>query len=602
MPARCPLTRIERIQHSEGIAPVTESRESSDTSPAPARPGGATSERERSRATTRSIMRDASGRAVRGVRFVGSRANTAARGMARGSARAAGGIGIESGALVRDAVIGVVEGTGQVVSVTAPAIRDVVSGGVREGNAGSDDKNVSSNVVAGAIVGADSVGIDESEAVAAVVEGAVEGIVETGGDISDAAREAVGGIVSGVAETGGDVETATRDAADLLIVQAAEMERSANEIAGVATSAVEAALVETAINEEIETDVVVAAAVGAVEAAYRVDTTHGDLVRQAVLSQVAEPSAGLTPVLRSRLPSIAEQLSKELPQGRAAWRGKAIFRAVRVLHQSGGIDLAGSLAYFTILSLFPLLALGIMAAVHIGDPEGVRVQITNLLAYYFPASEDLIEEVIGGLFGGSITLGAVALVSMLIGANGLFRATDRAVNRVFGTLGSGMVQATASQIALAALLTALFLLSLCLTAVFYAALNLSDEVFPYVGLGSSIVAGLLGALSALLPAILMAVIFAFVYRQMPSAPVEWRDAAFGSLIAIGVFELAKHGFFWFIDLATNRNVVYGPIASVVVLLMWAYISGLIFLYGAALARVASELRPSSAPEGLRQVI
>lgn len=581
---------------------MTESREPPDIDFSSTRRSGATSERDRSRATTRSIMHDASIRAVRGVRFVGSRANTAARGVARGSARAAGGIGIESGALVRDAVIGVVEGTGQVVSVTAPAIRDVVAGGVRAGNARSGEKSVSSNVVAGAIVGADSVGLDESEAVAAVVEGAVEGIVEAGGDISDAAREAVGGIVSGVAETGGDVQTATRDAADLLIVQAAEMEHSPDEIVGVATSAIEAALVETSINEEIEPDVVVAAAVGAVEAAYRVDTAHGDLVRQAVLSQVAEPSAGLTPGLRSRLPDIAEQLSRELPQGRAAWRGKAIFRAVRVLHQSGGIDLAGSLAYFTILSLFPLLALVIMGVIYLGDPEGVRTQITILLAHYFPASGDLIEEVIGGLFGGSLTLGAVALASLLIGANGLFRATTRAINRVFGTLGKGVVQATAAEIALAALLTALFLLSLCLTAVFYAVLNFSDEVLPYVGVGSSIIAVLLGALSTLLPAVLMAVIFAFVYRHLPNVPVEWRDAAFGSLIAIGLFELAKHGFFWFIDLATNRNVVYGPVASVVVLLMWAYISGLIFLYGAAITRVASELRPSANTEDAEQAI
>ena len=313
----------------------------------------------------------------------------------------------------------------------------------------------------------------------------------------------------------GDVEAATRGAADLLVVQAAEMEHSADEIADVATSAVEAALVETSSNEGIETDAVVAAAVGAVEAAYRVDTAHGDLVREAVLSQVAEPPAGLTPGLRNRLPGIAEQLSKELPQGRAAWRGKAIFRALRVLHQSGGIDLAGSLAYFTILSLFPLLALVIMAAIYIGDPEGARVQITNLLTNYFPGSEDLIKEVIGGLFGGSLTLGAVALLSMLIGANGLFRATNRAVNRVFGTLGRGVVEATAAEIALAAVLTALFLLSLCLTAVFYAALNLSDEVFPSAGIGMSIVAWLLGVLSAVFPVGLMAVIFAFVYRQMP---------------------------------------------------------------------------------------
>ena len=547
-------------------------------------------------------MRDASIRAVRGVRLVGGRANTAARGVARGSARAVGGIGVESGALVRDAVIGVIEGTGQVVSVTAPAIKDVVAGGVREGSAAANEQNVSRNVVAGAIVGADSVGLDDSEAVAAVVEGAVEGFVETGGDISDVAREAVGGVVSGISETGGDIEAAAREAAEVLVGQAVQMERSADEIADVATSAVEAALVETSRNENIDADVVVAAAVGAVEAAYKVDTVHGDLVRQAVLSQVAEPSVGLAPGLRRRLPDMAEQLSRELPRGRAAWRGKAIFRAVRVLHQSGGVDLAGSLAYFTILSLFPLLALVIMGVIYLGDPEGVRTQITSLLAHYFPASGDLIEEVIGGLFGGSLTLGAVALASLLIGANGLFRATTRAINRVFGTLGKGVVQATAAEIALAALLTALFLLSLCLTAVFYAVLNFSDEVLPYVGVGSSIIAVLLGALSTLLPAVLMAVIFAFVYRHLPNVPVEWRDAAFGSLIAIGLFELAKHGFFWFIDLATNRNVVYGPVASVVVLLMWAYISGLIFLYGAAITRVASELRPSANTEDAEQAI
>ena len=581
---------------------MNDAADSTDLDTSPASTDSAASARGGSRGMTRSIMRDASSRAVRGVRFVGSRANTATLGVARGSARAAGGIGMETGALVRDAVIGVVEGTAQVVSVTAPAIKDVVSGGVREGDATSDAKVVGRNVVAGAVVGADSAGLDDSETVAAVVEGAVEGIVEAGGDVSDAATEVVGGVVSGVAQTGGDVEAAIRDVADLLIVQATEMERSRDEVANVAINAVHAAMVESSNNEDIDTEIVVAAAVGAVEAAYRVDIAHGDTVRRAVLRRISEPSAGLALGLRSRLPGIAEELSRELPQGRAAWRGKVIFQAVRVLIQAGGIDLAGSLAYFTILSLFPLLALGVMAAIYIGDTESVRVQITQLLAHYFPASEDLVGEVIVGLFSGSLTLGVLAVVSLIIGANGLFRATDRAVNRVFETLGRGMVEATAAEIALAALLAILFLLSLCLTAFFYAVLNLSHEVFSFTGVGTSAIVGLLSALSAILPAALMGVIFAFVYRQLPNVEVEWRDAAFGALIAIVVFELAKYGFFWFIDLATNRNVVYGPIASVVVLLMWAYISGLIFLYGAALTRVASELRPSSAADGPAQII
>ena len=68
---------------------MTESREPPHINFSSTRRSGATSERDRSRRTTRSIMRDASIRAVRGVRFVGGRANTAALGVARGSARAA---------------------------------------------------------------------------------------------------------------------------------------------------------------------------------------------------------------------------------------------------------------------------------------------------------------------------------------------------------------------------------------------------------------------------------------------------------------------------------------------------------------------------------
>ncbi|MDE2843207.1 MAG: YihY/virulence factor BrkB family protein, partial [Chloroflexota bacterium] len=43
----------------------------------------------------------------------------------------------------------------------------------------------------------------------------------------------------------------------------------------------------------------------------------------------------------------------------------------------------------------------------------------------------------------------------------------------------------------------------------------------------------------------------------------------------------------------QRDVIYGPVASAVVLLMWGYYAGVIFLYGAALARVSGELRPRS---------
>ncbi|MCY4449093.1 MAG: YihY/virulence factor BrkB family protein [Chloroflexi bacterium] len=73
------------------------------------------------------------------------------------------------------------------------------------------------------------------------------------------------------------------------------------------------------------------------------------------------------------------------------------------------------------------------------------------------------------------------------------------------------------------------------------------------------------------------------------------DTVFGAVTAIVLFEAGKHLFFWFTALAGQRSVVYGPIASFVLLLMWGYVAGMIFLYGAALTRAAGELRPPGSP-------
>ena len=67
---------------------------------------------------------------------------------------------------------------------------------------------------------------------------------------------------------------------------------------------------------------------------------------------------------------------------------------MRILLQAGGIDLAGSLAYFTILSLLPAVALAIMAIAVFGEPEPIRETLTATLLYYFPTSQGLIEDAV----------------------------------------------------------------------------------------------------------------------------------------------------------------------------------------------------------------
>ena len=550
------------------------------------------SARARRGQTTRSVMRFASVLALNGTLTVGRRARTGAREAVEGAVHALGAMGGETRAFVRDAVIGVVEGTSQVMTVTAPAVRDIVVGGIkgsRQTKSGFSDAG--RDVVAGAIVGAESIGFDDSETITAVVEGAVEGFEEVGGELGEATRSTIRGVVSGVATTGGDVANATRDAATLLIARTAAQETTVPRIAEVAVSSIDAVFLEACRSSAIGDDVMIAAATGVVGAAYKIDRACGESVRAAVMNRVAQPPMDLPPRIRRRLPQIETQLESELSTTEGAWRGRAIIKAIPVLYKAGGVDLAASLAYFTILSIFPIIALLIMSVAVLGDPDAVRQWIAESLIHYFPASRELIQEALGSLLSGSLAFGILALMGILLGANGMFRAARRAVNRVFGIDLGDIIKSTIIDVTVATLFGVLFLFSIFLTALMHTAINFSQDFAVTAWSISNLVAILLGLFTTVLPIAVTALIFAIVYHHLPNTKVHWQDATFGALIAVVLFEVGKHLFFWFIAVASHSGIVYGPVASFVVLLMWAYFAGMIFLYGAAITKTSSDLRP-----------
>ena len=539
-------------------------------------------------------VRGAALRATRGTRSAGRGASVLARNAVEGAVQAVGEIVGETRAFVKDTVIGVFEGTAQVATITAPAVKEVVSGAIRRSSrAGAHAGEAGREVVEGAIVGAVAVGVDSADAASAAVEGAVDAVVEAGGDLREAAGASIGGVVSGVAATGGDVAAATRDAAYTLIAHDNVAEQEVARVAAVAGVAVDAAVEEAKQSDTETEEVIAAAAVGAVEAAYEVSRSHGDGVRSSVVRRLLEPRVAASPELERRLNEVAQRLAEELPRGRAAWRGVSLVRGVRIFLNAGGIDLAASLAFFMLLSLLPLAALVIMGIAVFGSPEVIGDSLTEVLVYYFPTSRDLIEEAVENLLDGSLAIGILALVSIVIGANGLFMAANRAVSRVFGMETRGVVQVTFAEVSIATLVVILFLIGIGLTAFLQVAVSFGEGIVDVTGVVASVGLLALGiGISEVLPALSTALIFAFVYSRIPSSHVEWRDATFGAIVAVALFEVAKHVFFWFTGLAGQRNVVYGPIASVVVLMMWGYIAGLIFLYGAALTRAAGELRPT----------
>ena len=102
------------------------------------------------------------------------------------------------------------------------------------------------------------------------------------------------------------------------------------------------------------------AAVSALESAYQVSPAYAATVREELTRRVAYARPSLAPQMRQQLSQVGERLSTELPRTRGSWRGKALFIAGRTMWSAGATDLAASLAYFTVLSFFPLVALMIL--------------------------------------------------------------------------------------------------------------------------------------------------------------------------------------------------------------------------------------------------
>jgi membrane protein len=89
----------------------------------------------------------------------------------------------------------------------------------------------------------------------------------------------------------------------------------------------------------------------------------------------------------------------------------------------------------------------------------------------------------------------------------------------------------------------------------------------------------------LIPLVLEAIAFAFLYRTVPNRRVEVADAATGGIIAALVFEGMKLAFGAFIANFGSYKLVYGAFASVPIFLLWIYLSWVVVIFAAAITAV-----------------
>ena len=266
-------------------------------------------------------------------------------------------------------------------------------------------------------------------------------------------------------------------------------------------------------------------------------------------------------------------------------------RVVRAFLRNRGILLAGGVGYNTLLSMVPFLVVTVAALSLFFDREQILGILRPELATLVPRHADVLLEAVRTFLQNQAAIGAVSVAILLFFSSIAFRMLEEAVAAIFLTSSDGAsrpfwISAALPYAFLLPLMVGLFLLTL-LTMGLDA---LGDGGYRFLGLNLSVAFGvrIVLRLAGFLGLVLL---FAALYRVLPVVKIAMRRAMIGALCAAVLWRVAGIAMAYYFANISMVNLVYGSLASVVVVLLFLEVAFIILLLG---AQVIAELEASSA--------
>ena len=266
-------------------------------------------------------------------------------------------------------------------------------------------------------------------------------------------------------------------------------------------------------------------------------------------------------------------------------------KAAELYLEMGAPRAATALSYFLILTLFPLLVCVnyFIGLFHL-DLENLLLSLDQFL----PDEVLLVMRDYLGYVAGSQSraLLLASLVTILISASAGLRTLLAAMDGLHGVKNTHAVR----RVVLSVALSALFLLTIYLSVVVIFTGEwffwLLEERLPRR------IAELIPPLSGLWRWMRYLLLFCFVlllvlivYRAgTPRDAMGRRVVVLASLLAALAIVAASALFSWFIGMSSRYALVYGSLASLIILLVWLYLCGNILLLGAVIGRVLEDRR------------
>jgi membrane protein len=279
-----------------------------------------------------------------------------------------------------------------------------------------------------------------------------------------------------------------------------------------------------------------------------------------------------SPAIRQNFPRAARKIAGD-PLGFAA-------QTMRAFRANQGLLLAGGVAYYTLLSIVPLMILLVIILAHVIDPERLMSTLARYLAIVVPGQSGPLIDELRSFIAHRGVIGWTLAVTLIFFSSLAFSVLENAMSVIF----YHRVLTKRRPFVVSVLIPYLYILFLgigllVVTLVAGALQSLALTTLDVLGHDWSL-SGVSRTLLYLIGVVGEVLVLASIYFVMPVGRLSWRHALIGGVSATVLWELSRHVLVWYLATLSQVQTVYGSLTTAIVVLLSLEIAAIVLLFGA----------------------